>query len=62
VKDQYSIKPEEIMEYRKLKRAKAEKNLDAYVLIAKCTREDIEVHSPTSLYCSYTLASTTLMN
>jgi len=62
LKDQYSIKPEEIMEYRKLKRAKAEKNLDAYVLIAKCTREDIEVHSPTSLYCSYTLASTTLMN
>jgi hypothetical protein len=61
VRDQASINPEEIKEYRKLMRAKAEKNLDAYVLIAKCTREDIEVHSP-SFYCSYTLACTTLMN
>ena len=62
MRDQASIKPEGINEYRKLKRAKAEKNLDAYILIAKCAREDIEVHSPTPLYCSYTLASTTLMN
>ncbi|CAO2046925.1 unnamed protein product [Urochloa humidicola] len=36
-------KPEETKEYMKLERAKAEKNLDAYVLIAKYTREDIEV-------------------
>ncbi|CAN6245471.1 unnamed protein product [Urochloa humidicola] len=44
MRDNTSMKPEEIKEYRKMKRgAKAEKNLDAYVLVAKYTREDIEV-------------------
>ncbi|XP_072150537.1 U-box domain-containing protein 33-like isoform X2 [Setaria viridis] len=43
MRDHTSMKPEEIKEYRKLKRAKAEKNLNAYVQIAKRTREDIEV-------------------
>nr|CAB3450618.1 unnamed protein product [Digitaria exilis] len=38
-----SMRPEEIKEYRKLMRAKAEKSLDEYVLIAKCAREDLEV-------------------
>ncbi|CAL4967831.1 unnamed protein product [Urochloa decumbens] len=42
-RDHNSTKPEETKEYMKLNRAKAEKNLDAYVLIAKYTREDIEV-------------------
>ncbi|CAN6279475.1 unnamed protein product [Urochloa humidicola] len=42
-RDHNSTRPEETKEYRELKRAKAENNLDAYVLIAKYTREDIEV-------------------
>ena len=37
------MKPEEIKEYRKQKRAKAEMSLDMYVQIAKCTGEDLEV-------------------
>ncbi|KAF8765440.1 hypothetical protein HU200_008585 [Digitaria exilis] len=43
MRDHSSMRPEEIKEYRKLMRAKAEKSLDEYVLIAKCTREDLEV-------------------
>jgi hypothetical protein len=46
------MKPDEIKECRKLKRAKAEKSLDAYVQIAKRTRGDIEVPCPVSLYRS----------
>ncbi|WVZ74292.1 hypothetical protein U9M48_022497 [Paspalum notatum var. saurae] len=45
IRDHNSMKPEEIKKYRDLKRAKAEKNLDAYLLIAKYTREDLEVDS-----------------
>ncbi|TVU28805.1 hypothetical protein EJB05_20338, partial [Eragrostis curvula] len=43
LEDNASAKPEEIINYRRLKRAEAEKNLDAYVLIAKRTREDIKI-------------------
>jgi hypothetical protein len=43
------MKPEEIKKYIKLKREKADKNLDAFVQIAKCTREDLQVHFPASL-------------
>ncbi|KAF0915852.1 hypothetical protein E2562_039177 [Oryza meyeriana var. granulata] len=38
-----SMKPEEISEYLKLVREKAEKNLDEYALIAKSTRKDLEI-------------------
>ncbi|KAK3154848.1 hypothetical protein QOZ80_2BG0195840 [Eleusine coracana subsp. coracana] len=43
MRDHTSMRPEEIKEYRRLKRAEAKKNLDAYVSTAKCTREDLEV-------------------
>jgi len=43
------MKPEEIKEYRKQKRANAAMSLDMYVQIAKCTREDLEVQFPASL-------------
>ncbi|KAJ1280324.1 hypothetical protein BS78_04G223200 [Paspalum vaginatum] len=45
IRDHTSMKPEEIKKYRELKREKAENNLDAYLLIAKYTREDLEVDS-----------------
>ncbi|KAK3158674.1 hypothetical protein QOZ80_2AG0140170 [Eleusine coracana subsp. coracana] len=43
MRDHTSMRPEELKEYRRLKRAEAEKNLDAYISTAKCTREDLEV-------------------
>jgi hypothetical protein len=53
--DHTSMRLEEINEYRRLRQAEADMNLDAYVLMAKSTREDLEVHFLASLYSSYKL-------
>jgi hypothetical protein len=42
--DHTSMRLEEINEYRRLRQAEADMNLEAYVLMAKSTREDLEVH------------------